>query len=101
MCLYDFLGKKSRFVQGKLKYPFALTVYWKSENFQILVCLRDPEMLCVGDRGCWLEKGPAGFLNKMLAGAGSLLTGLIRSVTEGYGLEVQREREEDYKLLKF
>lgn len=36
--------------------------------------------------------GPAGFLNKVLAGTGSLLTGLIRSVTEGYGLEVQRER---------
>lgn len=45
--------------------------------------------------------GPAGFLDKALAGRGSLLAGLTCSVIEGYALGVQRrEREEDYKLTK-
>lgn len=38
--------------------------------------------------------GPAGFFDKAPAGLGSLLAGLICSVTEGYALGVwRRERE--------
>lgn len=45
--------------------------------------------------------GPAGFLDKALAGRGSLLAGVTCSLTEGHALGVQRrEREEDYKQTK-